>query len=90
MLFRAVKNNQHGVCSCAERRCENKWNKNVDTGNNDEDCQESDAEADDEKTIDMIDQIMFKNCTCSEVVFFQYISKLYLWDKNVPFNTSNL
>ena len=57
-------------CSCAERNCENKWNKNVETGNNDEDCQESDAEADDEKTIDMIDWIMFKNYTCSEFIFF--------------------
>ena len=42
----------------------------METGNNDEDCQESDAEADDEKTIDMIDWIMFKNYTCSEFIFF--------------------
>lgn len=42
----------------------------METGNNDEDCQESDAEADDEKTIYMIDWIMFKNCTCGEFIFF--------------------
>ena len=38
-----------------ERGCENKWNKNVETDNNDEDYQESDAERDHEETIDITD-----------------------------------
>ena len=42
-------------CSCAERGCENKWNNNVETDDNDEDYQESDAEVGDEESIDMID-----------------------------------
>ena len=33
--------------------------------NNDDDYQESDAKVDDEETVDMIDQIMFKNYICS-------------------------
>ena len=38
-----------------EHGCENKWNNNVETDNDDEDYQESDAEVNDEETIDMID-----------------------------------
>ena len=38
-----------------ERGCENKWSNNVETEDNDEDYQISDAELDNEKTIDMID-----------------------------------
>ena len=42
-------------CGCAEHRHENKWSNNIETDNNDEDYQESDAEVDHEETIDMID-----------------------------------
>ena len=38
-----------------ERGCEKKWNNNIKTDDSDKDYQESDAEVDDEETIDMID-----------------------------------
>ena len=42
-------------CGCVDRRCENKWNNNVETDGNDEDYQESDAVVDEGETIDMTD-----------------------------------
>ena len=45
--------------------CTAKSNWNVETDDNDEDYQESDAKVDDEETIDIINSIMFKNYICS-------------------------
>ena len=42
-------------CGCAERECENNWNKNVKTDDNGRDYQESDAEVNDEETVDVIE-----------------------------------
>ena len=38
-----------------ENGCENKCNNNVETDDNDQDYKQSDAEVDDEETIDVID-----------------------------------
>ena len=51
--------------------------KQTETDDNEKDYQELDAEMDDEEIIDMIDQIMFKNCTWSFfslVFFFLFLS----------------
>ena len=42
-------------CGCVKHGCEDEWNNNVITDDNDEDYQESDAEVGNEETIDMTD-----------------------------------
>ena len=67
MLVRPAKSNWHVVNSVVERNVDVRTSVKTMSkfDNNDDDYQESDAEVDNEETIDMIDRIMFKNYICS-------------------------